>query len=88
MEKKKNLVSEISNMSGISQKDVKAVIAAFPVAIKNQLNENEKLNILGFGTFKKVHNGPVERRNPATGEKFISEEKDVLKFKASPTFSF
>lgn len=75
-------------MSGISQKDVKAVIAALPVAIKNQLNENEKLNIFGFGTFKKVHNDPVERRNPATGEKFISEEKDVLKFKASPTFSF
>lgn len=88
MEKKKNLVSEISDMSGISQKDVKAVIAALPVAIKNQLNENEKLNIFGFGTFKKVHNGSVERRNPATGEKFISEEKDVLKFKASPTFSF
>lgn len=75
-------------MYGISQKDVKAVIAALPVAIKNQLNENEKLNIFGFGTFKKVHNGPVERRNPATEEKFISEEKDVLKFKASPTFSF
>lgn len=88
MEKKKNLVSEISEISGINQKDVKAVIAALPTAVKNELNENGKLNILGFGTFKKTHVNSTERRNPVTGEKFISEEKDVLKFKASPSFSF
>lgn len=88
MEKKKNLVSEIAEISGVSQKDVKAVMAALPLAVKKELNENGKLNILGFGTFKKVHKSSAERRNPITGDKFISEEKDVLKFKASPTFGF
>lgn len=54
--------------------------------LKNQLLENEKVTIRGFGTFRIVHKPARIARNPKTGAPVNVEPKDVVRFKTSKSF--
>ncbi len=65
---KTNLVDVVASQTGISKKDVDAVVAATLNAITAALKEGDKVQLIGFGTFEVKESAEREGRNPKTGE--------------------
>jgi len=63
----------------------RCVDAVFGI-IKAEVKEFGEFRMHGFGTFKKKTRAARKGRNPHTGEEIQIEEKEVVKFKAVPSF--
>ena len=65
---KTELVNVVATETNIAKKDVDAVVNATIKAITDALKENDKVAIIGFGTFEVKATSEREGRNPKTGE--------------------
>ena len=65
---KTELVNVVATETNIAKKDVDAVITATIKAITDALKEDDKVAIIGFGTFEAKATAEREGRNPKTGE--------------------
>ena len=65
---KTNLVDVVASQTGVSKKDVDAVVSATFSAISSALKEGDKVQLIGFGTFEVKATAEREGRNPKTGE--------------------
>ncbi len=65
---KTDLINVVMAETNINEKDVKAVINATFSAVSNALKEEDKVQLLGFGTFDVKKVDAREGRNPKTGE--------------------
>lgn len=65
---KTNLVDVIAAETGITKKDVDAIVTATFNAISSALKEGDKVQLIGFGTFEVKETAEREGRNPKTGE--------------------
>ena len=65
---KADLVNVVSAETEISKKTVDAVVSGVLEAITNALKENDKVQLVGFGTFEVKNVAEREGRNPQTGE--------------------
>lgn len=79
---KTELIDQISAKAGITKADSKKALEATLEAIKGALAANEKVALVGFGTFAVNERPAREGINPATKEKIQIEAKKVVKFKA------
>ncbi len=77
---KKELIDEVSGKVGITKKGVGNVIDAIVETITNALNKEEKVALVGFGTFQVVKRKARRGRNPQTGEEIQIPDKKVPKF--------
>ena len=65
---KTDLVNVVANDTGVSKKDVDAVVASTVNAIIEALKAGDKVQLLGFGTFEVKDVAAKTGRNPQTGE--------------------
>ena len=65
---KTNHVEVVAAETGVSKKDVDAVVSATLKAITAALKEGDKVQLIGFGTFEVKASAEREGRNPKTGE--------------------
>jgi DNA-binding protein HU-beta len=65
---KTELVNVVATETNLAKKDVDAVINATIKAITEALKEDDKVAIIGFGTFEAKATAEREGRNPKTGE--------------------
>ncbi len=65
---KTNLVDVVAAETGLTKKDVDAVVNATFKAITASLKEGDKVQLIGFGTFEVKATAEREGRNPKTGE--------------------
>ncbi len=65
---KTDLVNVVMAETNLGEKDVKAVVNAALSAISNALKEDDKVQLLGFGTFEVKTVEARDGRNPKTGE--------------------
>ena len=65
---KTELVNVVSAETNLAKKDVDAVVNATIKAITEALKEEDKISIIGFGTFEVKETAEREGRNPKTGE--------------------
>ncbi len=79
---KTELVEKIAKGAGISKIDAKKALDATVTAIKDALVADEKVSLIGFGTFSISVRPAREGINPATKEKITIAAKKVAKFKA------
>lgn len=79
---KSDLVRVIANKAGITLKDANAAFEATIEAITDGLNDGEKIQISGFGTYELKKKGAREGINPKTGEKIN------IGATATPVFKF
>ena len=79
---KSELVDKISAIAGLTKADSKKALDATLVAIKEALAANDKVALVGFGTFSVSERPAREGINPAPQEKIQIEAKKVAKFKA------
>lgn len=85
---KKELVAKTAEKTGKSQKDVLEILDGALGVIADTLAEKEDVRIPDFGVFKPLTRKPRMQRNPATGEMFMSEEKETVTFKPYDKFFY
>ena len=79
---KTELIEKIANSANLSKADAKKALDATVDAIKAALVEGDKVQLIGFGTFRVNERPAREGINPATKEKITIAAKKVAKFKA------
>jgi DNA-binding protein HU-beta len=80
---KKELVQEISKKVGVSQKNVDDIIKAFTEVVKGSLKKDEKVTLVGFGTFMKKRRKATTGINPQTKKKMKIPAKEYAKLQFS-----
>ena len=80
---KQELVSEISNRTGLIKKDAENVVVTFMDIVKDSLIKGEKVSLSGFGIFDVVKRAARTARNPKTGETIEVGASKSPKFKPS-----
>jgi DNA-binding protein HU-beta len=79
---KTDLVNNIAEKSGLSKKDVEAVLNGFLGEVTDALASGEKVQLIGFGTFETRKRSGRTGRNPQTGKEITIPESNVPAFKA------
>lgn len=75
------LSKEISQKSGLSQKEALKYIDLITETIVKSMEKGEKVEIRGFGSFVVKNYGAREGRNPKSGEKIQIPAKKLPTFK-------
>jgi DNA-binding protein HU-beta len=79
---KAELVSKISDDSGISRLQANAALNSFIEAVTKTLKSGNKVTLVGFGTFSVSKRNARTGRNPQTGAAIKIKAKKVARFKA------
>ena len=78
---KTDLVNEIAAKAGINKQSAKAALDACLESIAQALVNEDKVQLLGFGTFQVVNKEARMGINPRTKEKIEIPARKVVKFK-------
>ena len=79
---KTELVSAVAKQAGLTNAQSKAAVDAVLDSIAGALKNEDKVALLGFGTFSVNERPAREGINPATKQKIKIAAKKVAKFKA------
>lgn len=80
---KHDLITDVSNFTGLTQADTKIVVEELLTTIASFLEEGKNIEIRGFGTFYTKIRKPRPARNPKTGEVVPLYKRVVPLFKYS-----
>lgn len=78
---KTDLVNEIAAKASLSKVDAKAALDAVLESISQALANEDKVQLIGFGTFAVTEKPAREGINPRTKEKIQIPARKVVKFK-------
>lgn len=79
---KTELIDKIAEKSGLTKVDSKKALDAAIEAVKEALAADDKVALIGFGTFSVSTRAAREGINPSNKEKIMIAEKKIAKFKA------
>ncbi|MTI46488.1 HU family DNA-binding protein [Sporosalibacterium faouarense] len=68
---KASLVANMAEKSGLTKKDAESALNAFMKSVEEALMNEEKVQLVGFGTFEVRHRKAREGRNPRNPEQVI-----------------
>jgi len=83
---KADIVSKISDKSGIEKADVLATMEAFMAEVKNALEQGENVYLRGFGSFIIKTRAEKTGRNISKNTAVIIPAHNIPSFKPSKTF--
>ena len=79
---KTELTAAIAERAEISKKDAEKALKAFIDVVTEQLKNDDKVQLVGFGTFEVSKRAAREGRNPQTGKTMKIDACKAPKFKA------
>ncbi|MEG0033680.1 MAG: HU family DNA-binding protein [Mucinivorans sp.] len=79
---KSELIDAIAVESKLTKVDAKKALEAFVKVTGESLKNDDKITLVGFGSFAVVSKPARTGRNPRTGEAIDIASKKVVKFKA------
>ena len=79
---KTELVAAMAEQTNLSKKDVEAVLKSFADVVSEELKNDGRVQLVGFGTFEVSERAAREGRNPQTGETMTIAASKAPKFKA------
>ena len=79
---KTELIAAIAEKAEISKKDSEKALKAFVDVVTEQLKNDDKVQLVGFGTFEVSKRAAREVRNPQTGKTMKIAACKAPKFKA------
>lgn len=79
---KGELVDAIAKEAEISKSEAQAALDSFVENVKKSLKKNQKVTLVGFGTFSTSKRAARTGRNPQTGNPIKIPAKKVAKFTA------
>lgn len=83
---KSELISAVADASDVSKADVGRVVDSFIQVVSKTLKKNDKVAIVGFGTFEARKRAARQGRNPKTGAPLKIAASKTPTFKAGKTF--
>ncbi|MFT8318656.1 MAG: HU family DNA-binding protein [Sporolactobacillus sp.] len=83
---KNELTQQIADKTGFAKKDTEAIVNEVFNTIIDSLNKQEKVQIVGFGTFEVRERASRIGRNPQTGETITIPPTQVPGFRAGNKF--
>lgn len=83
---KAELIASMAEKSGLTKKDAELALKAFIESVQGALENNEKVQLVGFGTFETRERAAREGRNPKTKETIQIPASTVPVFKAGKEF--
>lgn len=79
---KGELIKQMADGAGITLKDAESALKAALDGIKKALKKNDKVTLVGFGTFSVSKRKARMGRNPRTGEALKIKARNIPKFSA------
>ena len=83
---KSDLIAKIAEKSSLSKKDAEAALKAVVESVEEALENKEKVQLVGFGTFEVRERAERTGRNPRTKEEIKIPASIVPVFKAGKEF--
>ena len=83
---KNGLAIAIAEKTGLTHQNAKNVVDAITETIIEAVQADDKVTLLGFGTFEKRYRNARVGRNPSTGEEIQIAETYAPAFKAAKGF--
>ena len=65
---KTELIAAVAEAAGVSKKDAEKVLNSFTAVVESALKQNDKVQMIGFGTFEARERAARTGRNLRTGE--------------------
>jgi len=84
---KSELIDAIAAESGLTKADSKRAVDGFINVVGSTLKKNDKISLVGFGSFSISKRAARTGRNPQTGKEIKIAAKNVVKFKAGADLS-
>jgi len=78
---KADLVEEVASQTGLTKRTSRETVDAIISAITDCLSREEKVTLVGFGTFQVMERKVRKGRNPQTRETINIPAKNVPKFR-------
>ncbi|WP_375347376.1 HU family DNA-binding protein (plasmid) [Priestia megaterium] len=78
---KTELVDAVATQAELSKQDAKKAVEALFETVSNTLAKEEKIQLVGFGTFEVRERAERTGRNPQTGEQITIPSSKVPAFK-------
>ncbi len=78
---KAELVEAMASDSGLSKADAKKALDAFINTTTKALKKEDRVALVGFGSFSVSERAARKGRNPQTGKEINIKAKKVVKFK-------
>jgi len=82
MANKADLIDGVASKSGLTKKDATAAVEGFLEVVTEKLSEEERVQLIGFGSFEVRDRAARKGRNPQTGEEIQIPATKVPAFKA------
>jgi DNA-binding protein HU-beta len=79
---KTELVNSMAEKAGLSKADTEKALKAFVDSVTDALQHDEKISLVGFGTFSVGERAARTGKNPQTGAALQIPAAKVPKFKA------
>jgi len=79
---KAQLIDAIAEKAGLTKGDSRKALEAFVAVVGESLKNDEKVALVGFGSFSVSERSARTGRNPQTGNTIQIAAKKVVKFKA------
>ena len=79
---KNELISSISNETGLTKTDSAKAVDAFIASVTGALKSGDEVRLVGFGTFAVSKRSATTGRNPRTGDTIKIPARKQAKFKA------
>ena len=83
---KTELIAAVAEKTGLSKKDTEAAVNATLLTITETLKAEEKVQLVGFGSFEVKERAARTCKNPATGEQIDIPASKAPAFKAGKAF--
>lgn len=84
---KGELIENMAKSAGITKNQATEALNCFCDCVEKTLKKDERLTLVGFGTFSVTKRNARQGRNPRTGEVINIPAKRVVKFKAGKDLS-
>lgn len=78
---KTEFIAAVAEKAGLTKVDAKKAVDAGIEVIANAMKNQERVSILGFGSFDVTERAARTGVNPRTGEKIKIKARKVVKFK-------
>ena len=83
---KAELITSMAEKSQLTKKDAESALKAFIDSVQEALENGDKVQLIGFGTFETRERAAREGRNPRTKETITLPASTVPVFKAGKEF--
>ena len=84
---KAQLIDAMANNAGLSKADAKRALDGFITATTDALKKEDRISLVGFGSFSISHRSARKGRNPKTGAVIQIAAKNSVRFKAGAELS-